>query len=279
MVALILAYIISFVIAIGVALSAFDSSISDLDDEYFESMILVVVISAVPTVMTVALVFLLIKRQNDHYSREARLRSAIMNLIRTAAWSPERENDVAPEIRVMTTAVRRQEKPRNPWFWSLILLVPSMASYISLTFVWSEMDTGFYEGDYANIRNVMVISFATTAVSLVMLAVELYLLYFLTKTMLEHDARWGVFAYNSGRALVKLGFPTNLRYDAPQLPERSMPLYIILTLFTGIFLLYWTYVLIRDPNEHFAHHRKFEDNLMATMTRPRYAIAVPADVP
>jgi len=277
-VAIVLAYVISFAFALGVAFSALDSHASDLDDWYFESMILMAAASAIPTVITLTLVFLLVKRQNDHYSREARLRSGIMNLIRTAAWSPERENDVAPEVTAMATVVKRQERPRNPWFWSLILLVPSVASYISLSFVLSAMDTGFYDGDSASIGTVIAFSFATTAVSLVMLVVEFYLLYFLTKTMLDHDARWASFAYNSGRALVKLGFPPNVKYEAPMLPERSMPLYIILTLFTGVFLLYWTYVLIKDPNEHFGHHRRFETNLMTTLTRPsRYAIAVPAE--
>lgn len=276
-VVIVLAYVVYFVVAMAYLFSLFDASEPDTDEGFLRTMVIVNIASAIPMIIVAALVFLLVKRQDDHYSRETRLRSAIMNLIRTAAWSPERENDVAPEIAAMATVVRRQERPRNPWFWSLILLVPMAVSNISFMFVWRSLaDTG-YNSDLAFVQTVLGVSVGATVVSLIILVLEFYLLYFLTKTMLEHDTRWGIFAYNSGRALVKLGFPANLKYDAPQLPERSMALYIILTLFTGVFLLYWTYVLIKDPNEHFRHHRQFEDNLMATLTRPsRYAIAVPA---
>jgi heme/copper-type cytochrome/quinol oxidase subunit 2 len=84
-VAIILAHVIAVAIAVVVAFSSFDSSGFDPDNWRSESLTLVAVVSAVPTIMIMALVLLHVKRQNDHYSREARLRSAIMNLTRTAA--------------------------------------------------------------------------------------------------------------------------------------------------------------------------------------------------
>jgi len=279
-VAIVLGYVVYFVVAMAYFLSLFDASEFDADDAFLRTMITVDVAGAIPMIIVAALVFLLVKRQEEHYSRETHLRSAIVDLIRTAAWSPERENDVAPEIAAMATVVRRQERHRNPWFWSLILLVPMAVSNISLALMWRAVADNGYDRDFAFVQTVLGVSIGATVVSLIILVLEFYLLYFLTKTMLEHDTRWGIFAYYSGRALVKLGFPTNVKYDAPQLPDRSMPLYIILTLFTGVFLLYWTYVLIKDPDEHVRHHRRFEDNLMATLTRPsRYAITVPAEPP
>lgn len=56
-----------------------------------------------------------------------------------------------------------------------------------------------------------------------------------------------------------------IAYRTPRLPDRSMILYVILTIFTGIFALYWLYVLVKDPNDHFANQWRFEDSLVAAI--------------
>ena len=50
------------------------------------------------------------------------------------------------------------------------------------------------------------------------------------------------------------------------LPDRSFVLYLILTIITlGIFGIYWLYVLLKDPNEHFKHHILVEDRLLGQL--------------
>jgi hypothetical protein len=215
------------------------------------------------TVILVAFIYFLVRRQNDHYLREVRLRSSVMGLIRAAAWSPERTNDIAPETLALSMAEGNPEKQRNPWFWSLMFLIPVALAFFVWAAFWFIARVGSPE-DIA-IGAVIAIVAVAILVSLVMFVLELYLLYFLTKTMLEHDARWSMFAYNSGRALLKLGFRPLIAYRTPRLPDRSMVLYIILTIFTGIFALYWLYVLVKDPNDHFASQWRFEDSLVAAI--------------
>ena len=50
------------------------------------------------------------------------------------------------------------------------------------------------------------------------------------------------------------------------LPSRSFVLYFILSIVTlGIFEFYWSYVLIKDFNEHFKAQWQFEDSLMSVI--------------
>jgi len=47
-----------------------------------------------------------------------------------------------------------------------------------------------------------------------------------------------------------------------QIPERSFWLYLFLSLITlSVFGLYWTYVMIADPNQHFRAHVEWESRL------------------
>ena len=52
------------------------------------------------------------------------------------------------------------------------------------------------------------------------------------------------------------------------IPNRSFILYLILSIITlGIFGIYWLYVLIKDPNEHFKHHVQVDEQLLATVEK------------
>ena len=48
-------------------------------------------------------------------------------------------------------------------------------------------------------------------------------------------------------------------------PERSTFLYLILTILTGLFLLYWVYTLTKDPNNHFESHGVLERDIVAAL--------------
>ena len=221
-------------------------------------------ISFLATIIIAWFFYTLVKRQNDHYNREASLRIGVSSLIRAAAWSPERTNDVAPEMMAISMVERRQEQHRSVWFWTFVILLPSIAS------VATSVGTQIYfgsdsSGEYYDMSTVALL-IPSVAAALIALVLTLYMFYFLTQTMMEHDSRWNSFAYNSRRALSKLGFPTGRPYRVSRLPERSMVLYILLTIFTGIFALYWMYVLAKDPNEHFKYQWEFEDNFMSAIS-------------
>jgi hypothetical protein len=61
--------------------------------------------------------------------------------------------------------------------------------------------------------------------------------------------------------LTAVGQGTSLAF-APQVPERSFWLYVVLAVVTsGLFALYWFWVLAADPNQHFAEHESWEARL------------------
>ena len=51
------------------------------------------------------------------------------------------------------------------------------------------------------------------------------------------------------------------------IPDRSFILYFILGLVTaGIFYIYWIYVLLEDPNNHFRQQAMIEDTIISQVT-------------
>ena len=92
--------------------------------------------------------------------------------------------------------------------------------------------------------------------------VNLYVLYVLTKFTGPHDQRWNAFTQNAQYCFQQMG----MGVMAPSwrtIPERSFLIYFLLTILTlGLFLFYWLWKLIDDPNDHFATQWQFEDSLM-----------------
>ena len=90
----------------------------------------------------------------------------------------------------------------------------------------------------------------------------LYVYYFLMKDFYRHERREDSFLEDLGKALAACGITFIPRRDY-QIPDRSFVLYLIITILTlGIFGIYWLYILIKDPNEHFKYHAIFEDYLL-----------------
>jgi hypothetical protein len=96
--------------------------------------------------------------------------------------------------------------------------------------------------------------------------VQLYVYYFLMKDFYRHERREDGFWEDAGRALDKLGisFPVPRRTEA--MPNRSFVLYLVLTITTmGLFGIYWLYVLLKDPNDHFRYHIDIESQLLTAL--------------
>ena len=91
--------------------------------------------------------------------------------------------------------------------------------------------------------------------------------YFLLKDFYKHERREDLFVQDLLRTLYQLGVPINLPYRNPPIPDRSFALYFVLTLITGgIFGVYWVYVLVSDPNNHFRQQMSIEDTVMAQVS-------------
>lgn len=66
---------------------------------------------------------------------------------------------------------------------------------------------------------------------------------------------------------IRARVPTFIRRvdEFAAVPERSTFLYLILTILTGLFLLYWVYTLTKDPNKHFESHGILERDIVAAL--------------
>ena len=106
--------------------------------------------------------------------------------------------------------------------------------------------------------------------------VWIYSAYFLMKDFFKHERREDLFINDTLRAFNALGVPINFPYRNPPIPDRSFALYFVLTLITGsIFGVYWVYVLVTDPNNHFRQQMLMEDTIMAQLS----GVASPAPAP
>jgi uncharacterized membrane protein len=97
--------------------------------------------------------------------------------------------------------------------------------------------------------------------------VWVYAGYFLMKDFFRHERREDQFINDMLRTSNALGVPINFPYRNPPIPDRSFALYFVLTLITAsIFGVYWVYVLVTDPNNHFRQQMLMEDTIMAQLS-------------
>jgi len=95
-----------------------------------------------------------------------------------------------------------------------------------------------------------------------------YVYYFLMKYFYKHERREDGFWEDASKILGKLGISFTPPRRVNPLPNRSFVLYLILSIITlGIFGIYWLYVLIKDPNEHFKYHSSVDEELLATLEK------------
>ena len=95
----------------------------------------------------------------------------------------------------------------------------------------------------------------------------IYVAYFLMKDFFKHERREDLFINDMLRTFNALGVSINFPNRNPPIPDRSFALYFVLTLITGsIFGVYWVYVLVTDPNNHFRQQMLMEDTIMAQLS-------------
>jgi uncharacterized membrane protein YuzA (DUF378 family) len=95
----------------------------------------------------------------------------------------------------------------------------------------------------------------------------LYIFYYLMKDFFKHERREDQFFEDLNRGLTAAGVPVNLPRRTLPVPDRSFVLYFILSIITvGIFGIYWIYVLLTDPNNHFRQQWMIEDTIIAQVS-------------
>jgi len=86
------------------------------------------------------------------------------------------------------------------------------------------------------------------------------------KDFYRHERREDGFWEDLGRTMNKLGINFSVPRRTEAMPDRSSVLYLILTIITaGLFGIYWVYVLLKDPIEHFKYHIQAESQLLSAL--------------
>lgn len=257
-----LVWLIVVLVILGIVSSIVISILTVLDlgsesyPKYLAGTLASWVITIIPEIIVLYIYYMLVKRENDHYSREWELRTAIISLIKSAATTPEKQRLVDGDLMTMNILNGTKERCRRPWFWVLMVVLPLVLIPIWLV-AWVLLGN---PDELSPFFIVMLI--ASLALVLVSAILQFFMLWFLGKTMFEHSTRWSTFTIAARTALSKLGFPSGRPFATHGLPERSFVLYLVLSFFTvGIFYYYWLYALVKDPNEHFKHQWEFEDNI------------------
>jgi uncharacterized protein YneF (UPF0154 family) len=90
--------------------------------------------------------------------------------------------------------------------------------------------------------------------------------YFIMDDIAKHDQLEAQYFTLMSSALAKLGLSSQASQAAPNIPDRSFALYLVLSLVTcGIFYFYWEYVLVDDGNRHVEAQVQWEDFIYSAL--------------
>jgi hypothetical protein len=164
---------------------------------------------------------------------------------------------------------RNQHFPRQQRFFSDLITVLRGAAYkrnVSVDALLVSMENTLRQSQAEETDKSAVLWVILMLVPIINIFAVLYVLYFLTSDFHKHE-RWedGMLS-DTERALGAMGVQFIFHRNNP-IPSRSFVLYLILTIITlGIFGLYWEYVLIKDPNNHFVNHAVYEPQIIQLIT-------------
>lgn len=192
----------------------------------------------------------LVRRRNTHFGRQSMLYEDLEKAAREV--SGKKGIDVSVQLNNLNLLRREaqlDETPRDPVLWSVILV---FAAGFANTFSSFNLTGG---------------PVSTFGAALIPAFAMYYVYYFLMKDMFRHERREDWFFAEFTRIFAALGVNIAFPQRLSPIPDRSLIVYIILTIITvGFFGVYWVYVLISDPNNHFRYQSMVEDTIMAQVS-------------
>jgi hypothetical protein len=212
-----------------------------------------VVIFAV-NILLAWMTYKLVRRRNTHFGRQFFFYEDVKSV--AAELVTKKGADASAPLNNLDRIgreARLDETQKNPVLWVALTLAST------------------------SIPSVAILKSTGSMVGLLPVLASLYVYYFLMKDFYRHERREDQFIRDLLGALAISGFSVSLPYRNPPLPERSFPLYLVLSVVTvGFFWVYWVHVLLNDPNNHFRQQMLIEDTIMAQLSGPMIA---PTPVP
>ena len=205
------------------------------------------------------LAYILVSRLNKHYARDRQLRSSMLSFLKSAAYSPEIEQMIEFDLAGMNQIddqINSSEKRRNPIIWALAVAAPLMVSVLQWVVLFNSESYHEYQKSSALFLQGQLVAYAPL----------FYVSFVLGKSIYDHDSHWTNFAHQANAAITKLGFPEKKSYWGRPLLNRSYGLYAVVTVISlGLFMFYWWYALVEDPNHHLKAQWDFEDSLIESI--------------
>lgn len=166
--------------------------------------------------------YLLIRRRNQHFSRQQRFVSDLILVLREAATKKAVSIDaLLGSMESSNRQSQAEETEKSAVLWVVLLLIPF----------------------------VNIIAF-------------LYILYFLTGDYYKHERREDGMLSDNERALSSMGIQFIFHRNDHVPHRSFVLYLIVTLITFGIFGLYWEYTLIKDPNNHFVNHATFEGTIL-----------------
>jgi len=189
--------------------------------------LLELVIVLVVGILAAIMIYKLTRRRNTHFARQILLYEDLHNMARELA--SKKNVDLAIPLNNLDRTlreVRTDETEKSAALWAILAFLP----FIGTIAGW-------------------------------------YVYYFSMKDFFKHERREDGFFMDLNAALSASGVGVNLPRRMLPIPDRSFILYLILSWITGgLFGIYWIYVLITDPNNHFRQQWMIEDTIIAQVS-------------
>ena len=209
------------------------------------------------------LVFKMLSRMNEHIDREERLRRGVMSYLMASSRAASSEPEMMKELIAASAydgqaLVYEKKMPPRKWAYqfALVFTIGSLLSIVEGAWLFGGGSRFEYFALY------VLLAYGSYFVMIIGLVMLLMFASSLMKTMYTHEVRWVGFVDSTGVALRKLGKRFDRSAKTGAMRERSLMLYVVLTVITlGLFGIYWLYVLINDPNKHFVRQEAVEDAL------------------
>jgi uncharacterized protein DUF4234 len=193
------------------------------------------------------MIYRLVQRRNTHFARQNLLYEDLTSAAEELATKKEVQMNASIGLNALGRIAREARVYETE---------KSAALWIMLTLAGTSLPSA-------------ALLAAPTGTGLLPLLAVLYVYYFLMKDFYKHERREDQFIRDLLGALTVSGLSVTLPYRNPPLPERSFALYIVLSVVTaGFFWVYWIYVLLNDPNNHFRQQMLIEDTIMAQLSAP-----------
>jgi uncharacterized protein DUF4234 len=205
------------------------------------------IISFVLNIVIAYMIYKLVQRRNTHFARQNLLYEDLMST--AEEWVTKKGVQMNASIGLnnldrIAKEARVYEPEKSATLWVILTLAGTSLPAATL-------------------------SAGSTGAGLLPLLAVLYVYYFLMKDFYKHERREDQFLRDLLGTFAISGLSVSLPYRNPPLPERSFALYIVLSIVTvGFFWVYWVYVLLNDPNNHFQQQMLIEDTIMAQLSAP-----------